>query len=95
VGSDPEAQKGNAAPLGPKTLGSHASPLITVLRKGHYDVQLSTAEWVRLITWVDTNGPFYGSYFGRRNLIYQHLPDFRPLPTLDSARGIGFQPVQQ
>ena len=95
IGSDPEAQKGNVAPLGPKVLGSHASPLIAVLRKGHYDVQLATAEWVRLVTWVDANGPFYGSYFGRRNLIYRHLKDFRPIPTLESARGIGFQPAGQ
>ncbi len=42
---------------------------------------------VRLITWADANGPFYGSYFGRRNLKYQGLPDFRPTPTLESAGG--------
>jgi hypothetical protein len=87
-GVDPEAQKGNVEPLGPKTLGSHASPLIQILRQGHYDVQLTAAEWARLITWVDANAPYYGSYFGRRNLIYRDLPDFRPAPTLDSARGI-------
>ncbi|MDZ7616695.1 MAG: hypothetical protein U1E05_06805 [Patescibacteria group bacterium] len=87
-GEDPEAQKGNVEPLGPKALGSHASPLIQILRKGHHEVQLSDAEWVRLITWVDANGPYYGSYFGRRNLTYSDLPDFRPAPTLDAARGI-------
>ncbi|MHB8954313.1 MAG: HzsA-related protein [Pirellulaceae bacterium] len=88
IGSDPEAQKGNVTPLGPKALGSHASPLIATLRAGHYDVRLCEAEWVRLITWVDANGPFYGSYFGRRNVMYRDLPDFRPIPTLDSARGL-------
>lgn len=87
-GADPEAQKGNVEPLGPKALGSHASPLIQILRNGHYEVQLSAAEWLRLVTWVDANAPYYGSYFGRRNLIYRDLPDFRPAPTLDSARGI-------
>ena len=90
IGSDPEAQKGNVTPLGPKALGSHASRLIMVLRSGHYDVKLSEPEWVRLITWVDANGPYYGSYFGRRNLKYKDLPDFRPVPTLESARGLGF-----
>ena len=93
IGSDPEAQKGNVAPLGPRMLGSHASRLITVLRQGHYNVTLSRAEWVQLVTWVDANGPFYGSYFGRRNLIYQHLPDFRPIPTLESALGTACQPA--
>ncbi len=87
IGKDPEAQKGNVAPLGPRALGSHASRLITVLRNGHYEVQLSEAEWARLVTWVDANGPYYGSYFGRRHLQYRDLPDFRPLPTLDSAWG--------
>ena len=86
-GADPEAQKGNVEPLGPKAFGSHASPLIRILREGHHEVQLSEAEWVRLVTWVDTNGPYYGSYFGRRNLVYRNLPDFRPLPTLEAARG--------
>lgn len=88
LGADPEAQKGNVAPLGPKALGSHASSLIAVLRKGHHDVELSEAEWARLTTWVDANGPYYGSYFGRRNLKYRGLPDFRPLPTLESVRGV-------
>lgn len=87
-GADPEAQKGNVQPLGPKALGSHASPLIRMLRQGHHDVELTESEWVRLITWVDANGPYYGSYFGRRNLIYRDLPDFRPEPTLEAARGM-------
>ena len=84
-GADPEAQKGNVTPLGPKALGSHASPLIAALREGHEQVALSQAEWVRLATWVDANGPYYGCYFGRRNLKYRDLPDFRPVPALESA----------
>ncbi|MDY0166547.1 MAG: hypothetical protein RBS80_08380 [Thermoguttaceae bacterium] len=88
VGADPEAQKGYVEPLGPKALGSHASPLVHILRKGHHEVELSEAEWVRLITWVDANGPYYGSYFGRRNLKYRDLPDFRPVPTLEAAWGV-------
>jgi hypothetical protein len=87
-GPQPRAQKTNVVPLGPKALGSHASRLITLLREGHEDVELSAEEFVRLTTWVDANGPFYGSYFGRRNLIYQDHPDFRPVPTLASASGI-------
>jgi hypothetical protein len=86
-GADPEAQKGNVRLLGPKALGSHASPLIRMLRQGHHDVNLTEPEWVRLITWVDANGPYYGSYFGRRNLIYRDRSDFRPVPTLETVRG--------
>lgn len=86
-GPQPDAQVTNAAPVPPRTVGSPASPLIQILRRGHYDVRLSPAEWARLVTWVDANGPYYGSYFGRRNLKYKGLPDFRPVPTLESAGG--------
>ena len=58
-----------------------------MLREGHYEVKLTPAEMVRLVTWVDANGPYYGSYFGRRNLMYRDLPDFRPTPTLETASG--------
>ena len=50
-------------------------------------MKLSQAELVRLITWADANGPYYGSYFGRRNLIHKDHPNFRPVPTLASALG--------
>lgn len=43
--------------------GSHVSPLITVLRKGHHDVKLSEDELDRIITWVDINAPYYPEYF--------------------------------
>jgi hypothetical protein len=87
-GPQPEAQKTNALPLPPRALGTHASPLIAVLRQGHHHVTLTRAEMNRLVTWVDANGPYYGTYFGRRHLSYQGLPDFRPVATLESAWGI-------
>jgi len=87
-GPQPRAQKTNVVPLPPRALGSHASKLIHLLRKGHCDVKLSSEEMARIITWADANSPYYGSYFGRRNLKYQNLPDFRPTPTLGSASGI-------
>ncbi len=72
----------------PYTYGSHKSRLIEVLRKGHHDVALAPEEFIRLVTWVDANAPFYGSYFGRRHIAAKGRPDFRPVPTLDSARGV-------
>jgi hypothetical protein len=86
-GPQQRAQKRNVKPLPPYSLGSHASKLIAVLRKGHHRVQLSREDMLRLTTWVDANAPYYGSYFGRRNLVYRNHPDFRPVPTLDAARG--------
>jgi len=37
---------------------------------------------------ADANGPYYGTCFGRRGLLYRDHPDFRPVPTLESASGI-------
>lgn len=71
--------------LPPKSLGSHAARLIAHLKKGHNDVRLSREEWVRLTTWVDSNGQYYGSYYGRRNIRYKDHPNFRPTPTFAEA----------
>ncbi len=87
-GPDPRAQKTNVLPLPPRALGSHASRLVGLIRGGHYDCRLTPEEQIRLNTWADANVPYYGSYFGRRNLAYRDHPDFRPLPTLSSASGI-------
>jgi len=82
--NDPKT--GDASPIPPYTLGSHASRLITLIREGHEDVKLSREEFIALVTWVDANAPYYGSYFGRRNLKHKNHPDFRPLPTITSPR---------
>ena len=81
--NDPKT--GDASPIPPYTLGSHASRLIQLLRQGHENVQLSREEFIRLVTWVDANAPYYGSYYGRRNLKYQTHPDFRPIPTMETT----------
>ncbi|MCP4642556.1 MAG: hypothetical protein GY851_19080 [bacterium] len=78
----------------PYTWGSHASELIAVLRKGHNDTKLSEEEFVRLVTWVDANAPYYGSYFGRKNLKYKDHPQFRPVPTVASASGVAPECVE-
>jgi hypothetical protein len=89
IGPKPEGADamGYAAAVPPFTYGSHRSKLIAVLRAGHYGVHLPREEFIRLVTWVDANAPYYGSYFGRRNLAHRNRPDFRPVPTLESALG--------
>jgi hypothetical protein len=79
---------GYAPAVPPYTYGSHRAKLIEVLRAGHNGVTLTREEFVRLVTWVDANAPYYGSYFGRRNLAFRDRPDFRPVPTLPSALGV-------
>ncbi|MBE3068788.1 MAG: hypothetical protein IMZ66_00990 [Planctomycetes bacterium] len=84
---------GNVHYLPAYSLGSHKSKLIAHARAGTGEMKLSLEEMVRLTTWVDSNGQYYGSYYGRRNLKYKDLPDFRPVPTFESAIGIPPEPV--
>jgi len=78
-----QPKTGNAAPIPPYTLGSHPSSLIKLIRAGHEDCKLSREEFIKLVTWVDANAPYYGSYYGRRNIQYKDHPDFRPLPEIE------------
>jgi len=55
------------------------------LAKVHEKVTLSRAEMIRLTTWVDSNGQYYGTYYGRKNLQYKDHPNFRPVPTFATA----------
>jgi hypothetical protein len=80
IGPHPDGQVTNVVPLPAKALGSHASPIVEVLQEGHQGVELTDEEWVKLLTWIDLNAPYYGTYRGRRNIKYQGEPDFRPLP---------------
>ena len=54
---------GPPAVLPPYAWGSHRSRLIDVLRADHYGVKLSHEEFERIVTWIDLNTPYYGSYF--------------------------------
>jgi hypothetical protein len=62
-----------------------AAAIARRLVKEHKDIKLSTEEMVRLTTWVDSNGQYYGSYYGRRNIKYKGHPNFRPEPTYEQA----------
>jgi len=46
----------------PKQFGAIASPLVRLLDEGHYDVKLSEEEWDRIVTWIDLNALYYGTY---------------------------------
>ena len=70
-----------------KSLGSHTSKLMKMVREGHSEVELSQEEMIRLATWIDSNGQYYGTYFGKKNLKYREDKDFRPVPTVSSAMG--------
>jgi hypothetical protein len=73
----------------PKSVGSHTSRLVKLLMDGHNSVELSKEEFIRLVTWIDSNGQYYGSYWGRRNIKYKKHPNFRPdIPFRDAVSNI-------
>jgi len=45
-------------------------------------VQPTQEERIRFTTWIDSNGQYYGTYFGKKNLRYKDEPDFRIVPEL-------------
>lgn len=58
------------------------------LAKKHAGVasQLKDEELLLLSNWIDTNCQYYGSYWGRRDLRYKDVPNFRRAPTFEEAR---------
>jgi hypothetical protein len=55
---------GNSEPLAqPGFFGSKGSALIRMLLAGHHDVKLDADEFDRLVTWIDANALFYGTFF--------------------------------
>jgi hypothetical protein len=53
----------NHEPLTPlNQFGSRASPLMQLLLEGHEDVTLVDEDYERLVTWMDANALFYGTF---------------------------------
>jgi formylglycine-generating enzyme required for sulfatase activity len=48
--------------LPPRAFHADTSRLIQILRDDHYGVRLSDEAWDRLITWIDLNAPFHGTW---------------------------------
>ncbi len=53
----------NSEPLAqPDFFGARGSSLDRLLRAGHHGVELTADEWERLVTWMDANALFYGTF---------------------------------
>jgi formylglycine-generating enzyme required for sulfatase activity len=48
--------------LTPLEFHADTTDLVQLLRKGHFGVQLDPESWDRLITWIDLNCPFHGTW---------------------------------
>ena len=76
--------------LPPYAWGSHRSRLVDLLREDHYHVKLTADEWLRVVTWIDLNAPYYGSYhsayganlYGRAPLSFEQVADLADLTGL-------------
>ncbi len=75
--------------------GSHASPLVTTLLKGHHDVEMDPGSFERLVTWIDVNGPYYPVYSSAfpDNLAGRSPLDADQLKRLEELTGIPFGQV--
>lgn len=48
--------------LEPMEFHADTTQLVQMLRKGHHGVQLDRESWDRLITWIDLNCPYHGTW---------------------------------
>ena len=48
--------------LAPMEFHAETTELVQLLRKGHYGVELDAEAWDRLITWIDLNAPYHGTW---------------------------------
>jgi len=92
VGLHEQEEDNNGAYFPPYTLGSHTSFLVGVLRGKHDDIlsekhgnKLTKEELVQVVTWVDSNAQYYGTYYGKHHLAYRNKSGFRRLPTFEEA----------
>jgi len=60
---------------------------VAKLTETHKDVNLTTAERLKISTWLDANCQFYGSYWGQRHVKHRGKPGFRPNVSFEQAIG--------
>lgn len=68
---------GNNHYLPPYSLGAKASKMYKYLDKTHYNVSLTPEEKIKITTWLDANGQYHGTYYGKKNIRYKSDPDYR------------------
>ncbi len=64
----------------PMTFGSHQSILTKRILKAPCKSKITREDFIRIVTWIDANAPYYGTHEGKKNLKWKNDPNFRPLP---------------
>ena len=75
----PYGQSGYRA-VPPLTHGSHRSSLVGWIRTDPRRPNLTREEFIKIVTWIDANVPYYGTRRGEKSIAARDVPDFRPLP---------------
>ncbi len=70
----------NVSPELPLTFGSHRSKLVERIRRDPCGANLTREEFIKIVTWIDANAPYFGTHRGKKNLRWKDDADFRPLP---------------
>ena len=70
----------NVPPELPLTFGSHRSKLVERIRRAPCQANLTREEFIRIVTWIDANAPYYGTHRGKKNVKWKGDSEFRPLP---------------
>jgi hypothetical protein len=73
----------NCSVTQPQEFGSHKSRFILTLlqdERHRQEVRLSEPQWQALVTWVDTNAPYYDTYVQRRDEHGTLLPAAKRVP---------------
>ena len=66
----------------PLTFGSHRSKMVARIRKAPCKSNITREDFIKIVTWIDANAPFYGTHQGKKNLRWKDDPDFRPFPVV-------------
>ncbi len=88
----------------PCEYSANTTELFQILKNGHYGLQLDAESWDRIITWIDMNAPYYGTWseFAGRERIEkwdrlrrQLLIKYAGIDDLtETTGGIGFNAVR-
>jgi len=78
VGRAPRRQR-----FGPRVQeqhGSNRSLLAEQIGKAPCNSTITKEEFIKIVTWIDANAPYYGTYRGKNDLKDKDHPDFRAMP---------------
>ncbi|MBT3201358.1 MAG: hypothetical protein HN350_15765, partial [Phycisphaerales bacterium] len=64
----------------PLSFGSHRSKLVKRILKAPCKSKITRNEFIKIVTWIDANAPYYGTHEGKKNIKWKDAPNFRPLP---------------